>query len=277
MAGTISRGPGWYPGIDKSQDKPSTSLFGDPATFTAAAQTQAGDYDQIMKDYSDFLSRSASNPLTSTNVTPQMARYNQSADVTGSLANLSDLTKTGGYSEGDIANIRERDISPIRSIYANAQQNVERQRALAGGYSPNFNATQAEMARNESSAIGDRTTAANAGIAEMVARGKLSAASPYASASATANAAQTESDRANANIINQINESNANRALEAQRFGRANILGAISGKASLYGTTPALSSTFGNQVVQAGQLGQTQQQLEQQKQRDQYGAISRFV
>jgi hypothetical protein len=34
----------------------------------------------------------------------------------------------------------------------------------------------------------------------------------------------------------------------------------------LYGTTPALTNTFGNQVVQAGQLGQGQQQLNQQNQ-----------
>ncbi len=45
---------------------------------------------------------------------------------------------------------------------------------------------------------------------------------------------------------------------------------------SLYGTTPALTSTFGNQVVQAGQLGQGQQNLNDQKQRDLYGFVGKF-
>ena len=211
-----------------------TSLFGNPSTFTAAANTQASDYDKIMAQYADLANRSINNPLTTTPVSapqisaptpiaptpvaPQTAQYNQSSDVTGSLSNLSNLATTGGYSDEDIANIRERDISPIRSIYANAQQNAERQRALAGGYSPNFNAVQAQMARDEANKIGDVTTSANAGIAQNVATNKLSAAPAYSSASATANAAQTQADQANAAIINEINQLNAQNQTQVGEF-----------------------------------------------------------
>jgi hypothetical protein len=316
-------------------------LFGNPATFTAAANTQASDYDKIMAQYDELAKSFSSNPLTAgtvgsnnvqtpggvapssvnfqgvaapksvdyKSVTPQTSQYEQSGDVTSSLSKLSDLATTGGYSEADKQNIRERDISPIRSIYANAQQNAERSKALGGGYSPNFNAVTASMARDEANKIGDINTAANAGIAQNVASNRIAAASPYASASSTANAAQTAVDQHNADIINQINEANAqgafqantanaanaqqagefntstaaaiaeanaNRAtttgefnvqaaLDAAKTNRAGALGAIEGKRSLYGTTPALTNTFGNQVIQAGQLGQGQQQLNTNK------------
>lgn len=255
-----------------------TSQYGNPATFTAAANQQASDYDRIMSDYSNLAKNYAANPLTTTPVnyspiapnTP--APYQQSGDVTQSLSGLSELSRTGGLSGGQIADIRARDISPIRAIYANAQQNVERQRALAGGYSPNFNAVQAQMARDEANAIADKVTAVNAGIAEMQQKGKLSAAPSYASTALGASSQKQASDLATSDIINRTNlanaqnqlstdTGNANRSLEAQQVNRGNILGSIQGQANLYGTTPALTATFGNQVATAAGLGQNQQQI----------------
>ena len=263
-----------------------TSQFGNPSTFTAAANTQANDYDTIMQGYKDFINKSASNPITSTNVAapsvaPQTANYQQSADVTNSLAGLSDLATTGGYTPQGIADIRARDESPTTSIYSNAQQNVERAKALGGGYSPNFNATQASMARDESNQIAGIDTAANAGIAQNVAANRLAAASPYAAASSAANQAQTQSGQFNANVVNSINEANAgrnltantgnaDRNLQSQLYGRQNVLGGLEGMKSLYGTTPALTNTFGNQVTQAAQLGQGQQNINQRQNQDIY-------
>ena len=259
--------PGGYGTIPKP-----TSTFGNPATYTAAADTQASDYDRIMKQYADLTKSFSENPLTTkpinfTPITPQTTSYSQSPDVTRSLSDLSELANTGGYSEADKQDIRERDISPIRSVYANAQENIDRQRRLSGGYSPNFNAVTTKMSREEADKIGDITTKANADIAENVARNRLSASGSYAGASATANAAKTAADQRNADIINQINEANAARKSEVDRFNaqaeleagrtnRSDIINTISGQASLYGTTPALVNTFGNQVVQANQLGQ---------------------
>lgn len=308
-----------------------TNQFGNPATFTAAANTQASDYDTIMKQYDDLAKSSSSNPITAAPIAPQTvqgaapisstpvsfnpinpqtAKYEQSADVSKSLSDLSDLATTGGYTEAGIADIRARDISPIRSIYSNAQQNVERQKALAGGYSPNFAATQSKMARDEASQIGDVTTNANAGIAQNVASNRIAAASPYASASASANAAKAAADQKNADIINQAAEfnssggtqtaefnsgqatdtakfntsvsqanaeANANRAtstsefntqaaLDAAKANRSVTAGALGGKTGLYGTTPALVNTFGNQVMQATGSGQNQQVINNNRQ-----------
>lgn len=279
-------------GIGPSTSPPITS-YGAPSNYTAAANTQASDYDRIMAQYADLAKSFSSNPLkfnpvssSSVNpITPQTAPYRQSDDVTKSIGNLGELSRTGGYSDKDIQDIRERDISPIRSIYANARQNTERQRSLSGGYSPNFNAVTAKMARDEAQQIGDTTTAANAGIAQNRASNRISASSPYASASSSANSQQAEADRKNADIINQINsmnasigENNANRStqvgmfnsqgfMDASKYNRSGALGALQGQVSLYGTTPALTSTFGNQVAQAAQLSQGQQQLNNEKRR----------
>ncbi len=242
-----------------------TSSFGNPSTFTAAANTQASDYDTIMQGYKDVLAKQAQNPLFFSPVKPTTSNYQQSGDVTSSLANLKDLSITGGYSPQGIADLRARGIAPTRSIYANAQQNMERQKALAGGYSPNFNAAQAQLARDESDKIAGINTDVNAGIAQNVATNRIAAATPYASASSTANAAQTASDARNADIFNTVGMFNADGTLRSQMFNRGNQTAALQGMTSLYGTTPALTSTFGNQVTNAAQLGQGQQVINQQK------------
>ena len=281
--------PGWNP--PKTKINPTT-LFGNPASFTAAADQQASDYDKIMKNYQDLIGNYSRNPITSQNITPERltpktTEYKQSDDVTKSLANLGELSRTGGYSNEDKANLRARGVSPIRSIYANAQQNMNRQKSIQGGYSPNFNAASSKMARDLSESLASATTNVEAGIAQNVASNRLSAAPNYAAASGSANAAQTAANQKNTDIINQINQANANSNLQAQttnannnlqsQFGnRGNILSAIQGQTSLYGTTPALTSTFGNQVIQAGQLGQDQQRLDEQKKQSSYNFMSRF-
>ena len=310
----------------KNQNQSSpTSLFGNPSTFTAAANTQGTDYDAIMKQYDDVIKNMGTNPLVSgvagvskvgspnplafSAIAPQITPYKQSSNVTNSLASLKNLTDTGGYSEADKANLRERGISPTRSIYAGAQRNVERQRALSGGYSPNFNAVQAKMAREEADQIGNINTNVNAGIAQNVASNKISIAPSYASASANANAAKTAADQKNADIVNQINQINSqgkfsadefntsvadsiakfnagnenqnnqfnvNSALEAAKFNKSNALNtffeSIKGKNSLYGTTPALTNLFGNQVGQAAQINQNQQDINTRR----YGLVGQF-
>lgn len=267
--------------------KSSTSQFGNPATFTSAANQQGGDYDAIMKQYQDFINSlsnssnspsnqpittssispgtpitsrpitsqplSAGNPLTTRPIssgaaldpgtpitssavkapaairfnplTPQTTKYEQSQDVTDSLGRLKNLVDTGGYSAEDIQNIRDRDTSPIRSIYSSGQQGLERQRALSGGYSPNFNAVLASMARDEASQIGNTLVNANAGIAQNVASNKLATASPYAAMSGAASAARVAADQKNADIVNQINQYNSNMGTDVNEFNTTTGLG----------------------------------------------------
>jgi hypothetical protein len=90
-----------------------------------------------------------------------------------SFSGFQDFSKTGGFSAADLANIRARAVSPVRAVYARAQEGVNRQRALQGGYSPGFGVLQARMARQQGQGISDAATNAEAAIAEMVQQGKL--------------------------------------------------------------------------------------------------------
>lgn len=88
---------------------------------------------------------------------------------------FQNFSQTGGFSPEDLANIRARAVSPVRAVYANAQREVNRQRSLQGGYSPGFGVLQARMAREQGQGISDAGINAEAGISEMVQKGKLAA------------------------------------------------------------------------------------------------------
>jgi hypothetical protein len=88
-------------------------------------------------------------------------------------AGFKEFSQTGGFSPADLANIRARAVSPVRATYANAMRNVERQRALQGGYSPGHNVLLSRMAREQGQSAADVSTNAEAAIAEMIQQGKL--------------------------------------------------------------------------------------------------------
>jgi len=101
------------------------------------------------------------------------------------FAGFSNFAQTGGFSPQDLANIRARAVSPVRAVYQNAQQNVNRQRALQGGYSPGFGVMQDRMARGQSQGISDQSIAAESEIGKMVQEGKLAGLQGMASTEGT--------------------------------------------------------------------------------------------
>jgi len=106
-------------------------------------------------------------------------RYTRMADWTEQqlpqqMGMWTDFARTGGFSAEDLANIRARSVSPIRAMYSNALGNLQRQKALTGGYMPNFAPAYAKMMREQSANAADAATNAEAMIAELVQRGKLS-------------------------------------------------------------------------------------------------------
>lgn len=222
--------------------------------YGSAVKTQAGDYDNIMNRYKN-IADTADSPGGSggkygfTPYNPALATYNKSPDTTAALANLRGLTETGGLSNDDQQNLRARGISPIRAMYSNAQRDMNRQRNLSGGYSPNFGAVTARMARDQSSALSDQMQSVNAGIAEMVQRGKLSSAPQYAGAAQAESELANRFELENANMRNEASRFNATGMFDATRAGRGDKLGATQGMANLYGTTPALVKTFGDQSM----------------------------
>jgi hypothetical protein len=90
----------------------------------------------------------------------------------GGMSTFADFATTGGYSKEDIANMRARGVSPIRAAYANAEREIQRNRSLQGGYSPNMAAARVKMARERGQAGADAAQNVEASLAEMKNQGK---------------------------------------------------------------------------------------------------------
>ncbi len=235
-----------------------TSITPDKA-FQEAIPTQAEDYDEIMQGYRDIMGggndpyagviskyeSELSNPKNQF----KDVSYTEAPEFGKSFEQASEYAKTGGLSESEQGSLRARAISPIRSIYANMSRNMDRNRRLGGGFSPNYNASAARVAREGSEQIGQTTTNANAAIAEMVQKGRL-AMTPEMGRLAT-----SKND-----LMNQVNLGNQSNRVKAQDNVSGNLSGmrsaldsqagrktdALRGMTSLYGTTPALDSTYGD-------------------------------
>lgn len=87
-------------------------------------------------------------------------------------ANTGGGTMGGGMAGGpalqsgiDYDAIRERAIAPSRAVYANAMRNLNRQKAMAGGYAPGYGAQLAQLSRGQSQAVENAAIGAEAGIA----------------------------------------------------------------------------------------------------------------
>jgi cell division septum initiation protein DivIVA len=234
--------------------------------YNEGVKQNAQDYGDIMGSYKDLLAKANSQPMMQTpaNYNPSMASYQASPDYTNAIGNLKNLSETGGYSGSDIQNLRERGISPIRSVYANAQRNVDRQRRLGGGFSPNYNAVTAKMAREMSDQISNQMTNVNAGIAQNVAGNKLQVAPQYAGVAQNENQFMNNMTSQNADRQNQASQFNMEMPFRVGQFNQGNLESmqrALQGMTSLYGTTPAMSQLFGNQALNSAQF---QNQVNQQ-------------
>src|SRR5690606_3409653 len=114
-------------------------------------------------------------PLTSTAITHVPGySYSRSSDLNNLIGNLQEYSRTGGYSDADVANIRERGLSPLRAVYGNAERNLKRQQNLQGGYMPNAGAVRSKIAREMGELLSTQSTNINAEVAKMIAAGKLS-------------------------------------------------------------------------------------------------------
>lgn len=266
--------PAAIPQLDGGWMRASNTPTGDP--YSAAVSQQAGDYDEIMGNYRSLFGSASQNRPNPAQFSPISARtmgevtgasYAPTADFTSLKGRLNENATTGGYSEQEISDLRARGISPIRAIYAAALRNLSRQKNISGGYSPNYGALQAKLARESSAAIGDQTIKANADIADRQASGRQAAISMLSPLVGNENQLNAniglENTRAkqrvaefNASELSNVDKINAQMAMEVERMNRENSnqtfnnqLNATQGMQSLYGTTPALTQTFGNQVL----------------------------
>ena len=197
--------------------------------------------------------------------TPFKAGYK---DPFNSYGGYTEFSKTGGYSAQDIANMRARGISPIRAAYANAEREIGRQRALQGGYSPNAIATQALMAREQGQGMADATQNVEGELAVARNQGRLAGLGGMSNIEGQRLSADVDVSKYNATAQQQAQAANlsaAERAAASRASARAassaqsaaNQMEALQGARLLYGTNPAMTSTFGNQAINlAGQGGE---------------------
>lgn len=267
MAGVslATRGPGAYNNYSSTY-KPTTSLAPKLPATTAAPTDQ---YGNLMSQYTDLLNTPASSvnlsdqysklltaPSSFNPVAPTTTNYTTDPAYVDAINNLKTLSSTGGYSSQDIADLRARAVSPVQSVYAGAQRNIERAKALQGGYSPNYTAATAKLTRGLSDATSSAIINANAGIAQNVASNKLQIAPQYASAAGSANAARTAIEQNNAAAINRGQEINSQGQTQAQQFDiqtKQNILQSLlqlyrSGTGDKLAILEAMRQLYGQQA-----------------------------
>lgn len=237
--------------------------------YGRGSEANYGDYTDIMNRYRGIASGGAEGTGGgggggATGFAPSTIGYK---DPFNSYAGFTEFGTTGGYSRDDIANMRSRGISPIRAVYANAERELGRNRALQGGYSPNFAAAQAKMAREQSQGTADATQNVEAGLAEARNKGRLAGLTGMSDIEKQRLAADLDVAKFNANAQMSSGASQSAAGAANAAASRADQFRALTGMTSLYGTNPGMSETFGNQTLQAiGQggnygLGSVQNQI----------------
>lgn len=175
--------------------------------------------------------------------TGQSGTSGRSGAISKAIDTYGNFADTGGFSPNDISAIRARAVAPIRSINDRANQEIQRQSAIRGtAYSPNTTAALAKTNRDSAYATGDVSTNAEAMIAQLMQQGKLYGAGGLASTG----------------LADQSNNT-TNRGLDLSAINSANTnqLNALAGKTQLYGTTPGLTKTFGDQLLTSSGQGLT--------------------
>ncbi len=254
-----------YPGGTSGMASPKASpLASQYSALTNAQNSNNSIYNGLVSNYQDLYNKTNQNTPTNITLDPYSYKpfeYTPSKDYTNALNSLNEFSKTGGYSDSDIYNLRERAISPIRSVYANAQRDVDRNRSLQGGYSPSYNALKAKMAREQSQLQSDAVTKANAEIADKQVAGKKDALSQIAQLTSGENQLRNqfgsqETTRANEFGMKNTDLANQNKTLSFQLPMQKSdqLMKILEGIRGVYGTTPALTNLYGNQAQQGASL-----------------------
>ena len=226
--------------------------------YSAAATRNTADYGNIMQGYQDY-SKNLGGP---TKFGYQSVSAERPAELTKAYGYLDeampgyrDFAATGGYSPTDIQELRARGVSPIRSAYSNTMMEMDRARALGGaGGAPNYIAAASKAQRELPGQMADAMTGVNAGLAESIRAGKIQGLAGISGIGSTMGGmAGQESGR-----MLQAGMANQNADLQAQQLSEQSLqamnqnrLAALQGQTSLYGTSPGMASTFGNQALNA--------------------------
>lgn len=240
--------------------------------YGRGSEADWGNYNDIMNQYRQIATGQSGTPggggggggfSAAGKYSPFTVSYTDPFKSYGGFTNFSE---TGGYSAEDMQNLRARAASPIRASYANAERELQRQRSLQGGYAPNAIATLAKMAREQGQATSDAVQSIEGGIVDQRNRNMLSGLTGMSGIEGQRLDAQLQAGMFNAQQRAQAQAANLSAAERASASrsaasaaSDANRMEALQGMRLLYGTTPGMSATFGNQAIntvgQGGEFG----------------------
>lgn len=175
--------------------------------------------------------------------------YTRTQDFGDAVSVLKELARTGGYSDADISSLRARGASPIRAAYKNAERNLNRTRAIQGGYAPGFASALTRMAREQGDLASEAMQKVNADIAEKVASGRITSAGKYGDIAGGENTLVAGIGTGNAQRRAAADLANAQAANEAA-LQRDRL------KADIYKDVGAANRDYGNQAVSLAELKQ---------------------
>ncbi len=240
--------------------------------YNQAVGQQMGNYTDIMNQYKQFQQGLTPTTFNYQNVSADRPKELGKAYgyLDEAMPGYRDFAKTGGYSAQDVQELRARGISPIRSAYGNTMMELDRARSLGGGGgAPNYIAALSRAQREMPQQMADAMTGVNAGLADSIRQGKMFGLQGITGTGSTMGGLASQE----ANRMLQAQMANQDADLRAQGMNEQSIqamrqmqLASMGGQSSLFGTTPGMSSMFGNQALNA--YGQ---QAGMENQRNQYG------
>lgn len=244
--------------------------------YQRAGERQEADYGDIMGSYRDWRTGGV-NPLLSQIKDRKPTQFSMRTVTPGAnenedfgAAQYRNFAETGGYSPQDIQELRARGISPIRSAYGNTQMQLDRAKSLGGaGGSPNYIAAVSRAQRELPGQLADAMTGVNAGLAESIRSGKMFGTQGITGIGEAQQGRDMQAQLANQEAdlrVQQLTEQGYNSNIAQQIAAMELGLKGIEGERGLYGTTPAMAATFGNQALQA-----YQQRAQLENMRNQYG------
>jgi len=241
---------------------------------TRVADQQEKHYTGLMGGMQDWRKNQLAPMVSAINArapkpfTFERVNYNRDPETFGrAITGYQDFANTGGYSGQDIQELRARGISPIRAAYGNSMMQLDRQRSLQGGYSPNYTAAAAQAQREMPQQLADATTTVNAQLADAIRQGKLAGLGGLTGIGGAeggwrmnASLANQGADLQAQNLTEQSLSAHDQRKMAAQQlFGSS-----LDMERGLYGTSPGATSTFGNQASEAYRQRLAMEQLRQQ-------------
>jgi hypothetical protein len=133
-----------------------------------------------------------------------------------------EFAKTGGYSDADIGNIRSKALSPIGAANTAMQDELQRRRAVQGGYAPGFDASSRALRRDTARSAADTSLNTELGIREAVNKGRQWGAGGLSTSETALQGLRT------GNML-QGSQAAANTEMALQNAINANKLGGLSG------------------------------------------------